>query len=161
MTVNDLLAGALQSSLGMLKMHLADFSDAELLTRPVPGANHANWQIGHLITSETQMLSACGAAMPELPVGFAQRYTKETSTFDDPGLFAPKAVLLAQLEKTRAASVAFAKSATPEKLAAPSPVMPEMFPSIAAVLGMSTSHDAMHMGQVQVLRRKLGKPILF
>ena len=161
MTVNDLLAGNLQGSLGMLKMHVADFSDADLLARPVPGANHANWQLGHLITSENQMMSACGATMPPLPAGFADRYTKETAKLDTPSTFAPKSVLLEQLEKTRAATIAFAQSLPPEKLAAPSPVMPEFFPNIAALLAMSSSHDSMHMGQIQVLRRKLGKPLLF
>ena len=161
MTVNDLIAGSLKGSLGMLKQHVADFSDADLLVRPVPGANHANWQLGHMISSETQMLSACGAKMPELPAGFADRYTKDTAKLDDPAMFAPKALLLAQLDKTRAATVAFAQSASPEKLASPSPFMPEMFPSTAALLAMSSSHDSMHMGQIQVLRRKLGKPLLF
>jgi hypothetical protein len=160
MTVNDVLAAGLRQGLGMLKMHIADFSDAELLVRPVPGANHANWQLGHLITSETQMLGACGAAMPALPAGFADRYSKENTRSDDPGKFATKAELLAVLEKTRAASVAFVQSATPAQLAAPSP-MKDMFPTVADFMLMGATHDAMHIGQIQVLRRKLGKPMLF
>jgi hypothetical protein len=161
MTMNEFIAAGLQQSVGMCKMHVADFSDADLLTRPVPGANHANWQLGHLIVSECHMLSACGAKMPELPAGFADRYSKEAAKSDDPKKFAHKSELLELLDKTRAATVAFAKAATPAQLEAPSPVMPEMVPNVAALLGMGMSHDAMHMGQMQVLRRKLGKPLLF
>ena len=160
MTVNDLLASGLQQGLGMLKMHVADFSDAELLVRPVPGANHANWQLGHLIASETKMMGGCGAAMPALPAGFAERYSKEAAKNDDAGKFATKAELLAVLEKTRAASVAFAKSATAAQLAAPSPMV-QMCPTVADFIALGASHDAMHIGQIQVLRRKLGKPMLF
>ena len=31
---------------------LGDLSDADLLVRPVEGANHIAWQIGHLIVAE-------------------------------------------------------------------------------------------------------------
>jgi hypothetical protein len=161
MTLNEILVAGLQQSINMFKLHLADFSDADLLTRPVPGANHANWQLGHLITSENRTMTACGIQMPALPAGFADRYTKQTAKSDDPKQFACKSDLLDLFDKTRAASVAFAKSATAAQLAAPSPIMPEMFPTIAALLAMGMTHDAMHVGQIQVLRRKLGKPNLF
>ena len=62
----------------MFKMHLADLSDADLMQRPVAGANHANWQIGHLIVAETGMCTKAGATMAELPAGFADRYKKDS-----------------------------------------------------------------------------------
>ena len=160
MTVNESLAGGLQQNLGMLKMHVADLADGELMTRPVPGANHANWQLGHLIVSESQMLAGCGAAMPPLPGGFAERYSKATAKSDDAAKFATKAELLTVLETTRAASVAFAKTATPAQLAAPSP-MADMCPTVADMVALCPVHAAMHIGQIQVLRRKLGKALLF
>ena len=39
MTINELIAGGLTSSTGMLSQTLADFSDAEMMMRPVPAAN--------------------------------------------------------------------------------------------------------------------------
>ena len=42
---------ALVSTQGMVPMYLGDLSDADLLVRPVPGANHIAWQIGHVISS--------------------------------------------------------------------------------------------------------------
>ena len=83
MNLNDFLTSSLAGT-AVCDDCGPDLSDADLLTRPVPGANHANWQIGHLIVAETKMMGACGAAMPELPAGFAERYNKNTATIDDP-----------------------------------------------------------------------------
>jgi hypothetical protein len=160
MTVNDSLAAGLQQNLGMIKMHVTDLSDAELMTRPVPGANHANWQLGHLIVSEAQMMAGCGVMMPALPAGFAERYGKEACKCDDAGKFSTKAELLPLLEQTRAATVAFTKAATAAQLAKASP-MADMCPTVADMIAMCPVHAAMHIGQIQVLRRKLGKPLLF
>ena len=51
-------------------------------------------------------------------------------------------------------------SATIAQLTTPSP-MPNFFPTVADVVGLGSMHIGMHVGQIQVLRRKLGKPILF
>ncbi len=98
--------------------------------------------------------------MPALPAGFAERYSKDNVKSDDPGRFATKAELVAVLEKVRAASVAFAKSASAAQLAAPSPLV-QLCPTVTDALALGPIHDAMHIGQIQVLRRKLGKPMLF
>ena len=46
MTQTELLADMLNRNLEMLKATLGDFSDADMLVRPTPGANHAAWQLG-------------------------------------------------------------------------------------------------------------------
>ena len=76
MNINESFAAGLKQNLEMFKMHLADLTDAELMQRPVPQANHVNWQLGHLIAAETGMLGKAGAKMNELPAGFADRYKK-------------------------------------------------------------------------------------
>jgi hypothetical protein len=159
MTVTDLLAAALAGNLDFVKATVGDLSDADLLTRPAPAANHGNWQLGHLVVAETRMLTAGGAAMPELPAGFADRYTKHTAGTDDAAAFATKAELLALFEKTRAASLAFLKAFPPEKFTDKGP-MP-FTPTMADLFRAQAEHALMHVGQIQVLRRKLGKPVLF
>ena len=90
---------------------LADFSDADLLVRPCPGANHAAWQIGHLIVAETGMINACKpGAMPELPAGFKEKFSKETAGNNDAAFFPKKAQLLEIFAKTRAGTIAWAKA---------------------------------------------------
>lgn len=51
-----LLTSALESSKKMLAWIVSDFSDADLLVRPVPEANHMAWQLGHLITAERHII---------------------------------------------------------------------------------------------------------
>jgi hypothetical protein len=160
---NDLLADVLQRNLGMIQSTLADFSDAEMFIRPCPGANHTAWQLGHLIASEVWMLSGCNASgLPALPAGFADKFTPKTASIDDPAAFAPKAQLLDLLAKVRAASIQWVNTLTPADMSKPGPEkMRGLCPTVGHVALLLPDHVAMHMGQMQVVRRKLGKPILF
>jgi len=160
MNLNDHFAAELKWSQDILKNHVADLSDADLLVRPVPGANHANWQLGHLICAEVGIYTGCGAKMPELPAGFKDMYgTKGSHASDDAGKLAKKADLLALFDKVRAASIEWVKTVTPQQFEAKGPV--DFIPNVAAAAGLGSVHLAMHLGQIQVLRRKLGKPVIF
>lgn len=162
MNVNDLLTDVLARTLEMVKSTLADFSDADMLVRPAPGANHAAWQLGHMINSETNMVNAFrpGAAAP-LPPGFAEKFAKEKASADSPADFLPKAELIAALERTRAASIAWVKSLSPQDMDQPAPEKLRRFATTAGHLAaMMPIHTTMHLGQFQVIRRKLGKPVL-
>jgi hypothetical protein len=164
MSVIDKMAEGLAKNGEFLKMHLADFSDADMLARPCPGANHAAWQLGHLIAAETNLANAFRAGvMPELPAGFSEKFDgKEASKRDDPKSFPSKAELISLFERTRAASVKFTKSLKEQELGQP---MPEKFqsfvPTVGDLIAFTPVHSAMHIGQFQVIRRKLGKPVLF
>jgi hypothetical protein len=162
MSQMQLLSEHCSSNLRTLKAVLSDFSDTDMLVRPCPGANHAVWQLGHLIGSEVGMVASAGASMPALPPGFSDKYTNTTACNDDPAFFHPKAQLLDLLESVRAATAAWILSLTDADLAKPGP---ERLRSIAPTIGhfilMIFGHLTMHLGQVQVIRRKLGKPVLF
>ncbi|HEY2589906.1 MAG TPA: DinB family protein [Tepidisphaeraceae bacterium] len=147
----------------MLMGTLGDFSDADVLVRPCPGANNVAWQLGHLIKSEAGALAgfAPGAA-PTLPAGFADKITKETAGKDDPNFFPKKAELLDLFGKVRSATIAWAKGLKEADLAQSAPErMRGWAPTAGHWLGAVTGHVAMHVGQFQVIRRKLGKPVLF
>jgi hypothetical protein len=160
MNLNDHFVAELKRSQEFLKMTVADLSDADLMVRPVPNANHANWQLGHLICSEAGILGSCGAKMPELPAGFKDLYTGRASAAnEDASKFAKKEALLALFDKVRAASIEWVKTVTPQQFEAKGPF--DFVPTVAAAVGVGSVHVAMHLGQIQVLRRKLGKPILF
>ncbi len=141
---------------------LADLSDADLLVRPVPGANHIAWQFGHLIVSEMHMVSECvpGAKYPELPAGFAEQHKKEKSTSDTG--FGTKAQYLELFTKVRAATAAAIMNINDADLdKATTGNMAKFVPTIGALLSIAGSHPLMHAGQFSVVRRKLGKPVLF
>jgi hypothetical protein len=70
--------------------------------------------------------------------------------------------LLELFAKTRNGTIAWAKTLSAADLDRPSPEQMQRFvPTIGHLVVMIPVHVAMHVGQFQVIRRKLGKPILF
>src|SRR5437762_1853631 len=105
MNAKDAVKTALTSTQNLLTMYLEDLSDADLLVRPVPGANHIAWQIGHVIASEQRMLGRLFPDLaPALPDGFADRHGAAAAK-DDAG-FLTKADYLAQHRRVREATLA-------------------------------------------------------
>jgi len=163
MTQIELCADVLSRNFDTLKWTLDDFSDADLLVRPCPGANHVAWQLGHLIVAETRLVNGITpGAMPELPAGFADHFNKETASNDDPAFFPRKAPLMEQFSKTRQGTLKWVASLTVADLDKPmtGPIA-QRVPTIGHLVAMLPGHVLMHLGQFQVIRRKLGKPILF
>jgi len=153
-----------ESSRAMLESFLADFSDEDLLVRPVPGANHAAWQIGNVIAGDPFLVKALlpDAAFPELPAGFGELHGRKGATKDsDPG-FLTKDGYMKLLKDVRAAAITAVSKLTDADLDKPAPEsMSFAGPTVGSVLMFVTSHTLMHMGQFSVIRRKLGKPVLF
>lgn len=162
MTAKDVLRQAVEMSHMVTQAYVADLEDADLVVRSVPGANHIAWQLGHLILSTGQMLSALGHQAPSLPKAFEAAHGRETAGSDDRGQFASKTEYLKLAEAMKAASLA-AIDATPEDaLDQPGPeAMREYAPTVGSVLLLLGSHWLMHAGQFVPIRRKLGKPAMF
>ncbi len=139
--------------------YLDGLSDEDLLLRPVEGMNPIAWQLGHLISSEQQMISATGHTMPELPAGFAEAHSTEVAKSGSFSQVATKDEYIALWEKTRAATKA-ALDATPmADLDKPGPEsMKEIAPTVGALFVLAGMHGMMHAGQFVAVRRKLGKP---
>jgi hypothetical protein len=165
MAAIEMIIQSLNRSLEMMKPTLAEMSDTDMLTRPCPGANHPLWQIGHLCVAETKMVDAIKpGAMPELPAGFFEKFenNKKTNLVDDPKQLATKQQVLDLLIKTRGATIAFVKTLSPKDLEQPAPErFVKSFPTVGDLLLLPATHVIMHMGQIQVARRKLGKAIIF
>jgi hypothetical protein len=162
--VIQLLADSTARNLDMVKMTVADFSDDDLYVRPTPGANHAAWQLGHLCVAETNLINSVRPnAMPPLPREMVDRFNSKTTSEDDPGKFAvTKQQLLDTLAGVRANTVKWIKTLSPQELDQPTPERLRNFaPNLGQFVLMLAGHVNMHVGQLQVIRRKLGKPILF
>jgi hypothetical protein len=166
MELKQYIVKSLTGNLGFLKDTLKDFSDADLFVRPCPGANHTAWQLGHLISAENHMI---GAMDPKgaitLPADFGDLFNKEASKNDDAakfGKYTTKEDLLSLFEKTRNATIAWAGNVAPADLDKPSPEkFRSWMPTYGDLLAAQSWHVTMHIGQFQVIRRKLGKPIIF
>ena len=162
MTAKDAIRNTIDACHGIAQDYLADLTDADLLVRSVPGANHIAWQLGHLIASEHEMMTMLGHKMPDLPSGFAAAHSNETAPSDDPAKFAKKDEYLALMEQMRSATLA-ALDATPEAdLDKPAPESMRAYAAtVAAGFNIVGLHDLMHAGQFVPIRRKLGRPPLF
>lgn len=142
-------------------VYLSDFTDQELLVRPLPGMNHIAWQLGHLICSERTMLTRLGCPMPDLPPGFPEWYTAQTARSDDPELFQTKAEYFALWATIRAATLTALEAVAEAELAEPTPEsMHRYATTVAGAFRHVGTHELMHAGQYPAVRRRLGKPVL-
>jgi uncharacterized damage-inducible protein DinB len=163
MNAKDAIRTALTSTQNLLSWYVSDLSDADLLVRPVPNANHIAWQLGHLTAAEARLLSQLpGAAFPELPAGWSEQHSKEAAAVDPPKGFATKTEYLTQFNKVRNATLAtLAKMADADLDKPTQGNMAQFAPTLGALLVLQSNHTLMHAGQFTVVRRKLGKPVLF
>jgi hypothetical protein len=163
MNAKDAIKTALTSTQNMLNWFLGDLSDADLLVRPVPGANHIAWQVGHLILAERMFgKTVPHAVYPELPAGFADQHGKATATIDPPKGFGTKNDYLSLFNQAREVTVAAVGNLSEADLDKPTEGNIAKFaPTLGAVLLLTSNHTMMHAGQFSVVRRKLGKPVLF
>lgn len=164
MTGKKVIETALTSTQHILPMYLNDLSDADLLVRPLPNANHIAWQLGHLISSEIHLVKSQlpNAAFPELPAGFAEQHDKETAAQEPPKGFGGKEQYISLFNRVREASKAAAAKLSDADLDRPTTGnMAEFAPTLAAFMMLVSNHTLMHVGQFTAVRRKLGKPIIF
>jgi hypothetical protein len=160
MNTKDALKLAIDSGRMISLGYVEDLNDQELLHRPAPGANHINWQLGHLIQSENEMMNiAIPGCMPPLPAGFAERYSKDTASSDDPSKFLKKAELLKVFEEQRAATLKALENVPEADFDKPTGV--NYAPTVGAMFAMQGTHWLMHAGQWAVVRRQLGRKPLF
>jgi len=164
MQAKDVIKIALDSTQGMVPMYLGDLSDADLLVRPVPGANHIAWQLGHLIDAERHMLQAQmpDAAYPEMPAGFSELHSTKNAASESTKGFAGKDEYLSLFSKVRAATLAnLSKLSDPDLDRPTTGNMAKYAPNLGAMFILLANHTLMHAGQFTAVRRKLGKPIVF
>jgi hypothetical protein len=158
------IKAALESTKGNLHWYVSDFSDADLLVRPVPGANHAAWQIGNVIGGDIYLVRTelPAAAYPDLPPGFSDLHGSKGAHKDGPEGFLTKSEYLKLFDEVRSATIAALEGLTDADLDRPtSEKMRSWTPTLGHLFLMVSNHTLMHTGQFTVIRRKLGKPVLF
>jgi hypothetical protein len=164
MKATDVIRTALGATKTLLEQYVSDLSDADLLVRPVPGANTIAWQLGHLIAAEPYLVRQAlpEAPYPELPAGFDQAYGKEGAAADVPRGVLTRAQYVELFNKVRAATLAAVAKLSDADLDRPTQGnMAKFAPTLGAMLVLVGNHVLMHAGQFTVVRRKLGKPVLF
>ncbi len=146
----------------VLNGYIGDLEDADLMQRPGNGCNHIAWQLGHLISSECNLLNmAVPNSAAKLPEGFVEKHSKENASSDDASQFNSKAEYLELFAKTKAATFAVLESLSDEDLDQPGPeAMRDFCPTIGSLLILISTHVMMHVGQIVPVRRRLDKPVV-
>jgi hypothetical protein len=160
----DVIKSALTSTQNLLSWYVGDLTDAEFTERPVPTANHIAWQMGHVIAGEIFLIrdTLPDAAYPELPAGFVEQHDKATSNVQPPKGFGTKAQYLDLFNKVRGTTIALLDQLTDADLDRPTQGrMAQFAPKLGDLFVLVSNHTLMHAGQFTVLRRKLGKPVVF
>lgn len=162
MNTKDAISSSANLSTLVLETYISDLDDADLMCRPAEGCNHLAWQLGHLISSEVQLLNFIAPDQGvELPDGFAEAHSKEKSDNDDPAGFLGKPAYVELFDKVRAASLAALDAYAESDLDNPAPEdFREFCPTMGDMFTLIATHPLMHAGQFVVVRRQLGKPIL-
>jgi hypothetical protein len=140
-------------------MYLGDLTDAEILQRSVPHANHVAWQLGHLILSETRLVdTAAPGSMPQLPAGFVERHMKDTAASNNPADFLTKDEYFDLLKTVRTGTLNALDSATEADFNKPvSGRVPPFVKRAGDCFVTAAGHWVLHAGQWVVLRRHLGR----
>ena len=157
------IQAAFEETRANLLWFLSDFSDADMFVRPHPAANHAAWQVGNISLAEVNMLreEIPDAKFPTLPDGFLELHGTGVPK-DGPAGYMNKADSLALFESVRAATIALVGELTEADLdRACTGSMAGFAPTLGRLLILTSNHTLMHGGQIQVIRRVLGKPHLF
>ena len=159
MNAQDAIRATMSTADFMIANYLADITPQEMLVRPVPGANHLAWQLGHLITAETRLVEAAvPGSMPSLPEGFAERHTKDTAASDNPADFLTKEEYLELAASTRAATLKVLDSQSETDLDRPvGGRVPPFVKTAGHCFATAGGHWILHAGQWVVLRRHLGR----
>jgi DinB family protein len=158
MNIQQLLVVSLETADTICLGYLQDLSDRDLMLRPHDGCNHINWQVGHLIQSEHEMMQMI-APMPALPAGFANRYSKETQASNRREDFCSKDELLEAHREQREGTLAILERIGETDLDRKTGV--DYAPTFGALLALISAHWLMHAGQWVIVRRELGRPLLF
>ena len=164
MHAKDVMKLALTSTQDTMQMFLGDLADQEITVRPVPSANNIAWQLAHHIVVEKMLL---GDQLPsvqyaDIPAAIVSLGSERTGKEDPPGGYLPKAQYLEWFGKMRASTIAAVEKLADGDFDKPTTNMMAKFaPTLGALLILIANHTLMHGGQFTVVRRALGKPVVF
>ena len=160
----DVVKHSLKSTQDTMLMIMGDLSDADLTKRPVPSANNTAWQLAHLIVAEKMLLEGelPGVKYPEIPAAIVSLGSERTGKVDPPGGYLPKAQYLEWIGKLRAVTIAAVDNLSDADLdKVNTGMMAKHAPTLGELLILIANHTLMHGGQFTVVRRSLGKPVVF
>lgn len=161
-TPQEAIALGLRSSQAMFHRFLDDLRPEEFQHRTCLGTNNAAWIVGHLTSVDRTQLERLGVPdLPSLPEGFKERFaTTRAAATGTQADFGPPAELIRLFDLHRNLLIANVHRIPAAELAAPPQSPSPFYTDRGESLLFLGLHTAMHLGQLTIIRRSLGRPPL-
>jgi hypothetical protein len=142
---------------GMLNDMLDDLDDGQMLHQPTPGCNHALWIIGHLALCDDQYRSRMGGGPGRTPEDWAELFGFGSQPLPHATDYPPIAQVRTALADCRRDLLHWLGGKDAAALQEELPTRWRAFaPTYAALPASVAAHEALHVGQLTVVRKSLG-----
>jgi len=164
-TQAELLVHLLEGTRKLTLLQVQDLTDAEMAFQPRPGLNNALWLLGHIVTSEDGLILRWCAGDSAMPEEYRKLFFMGTTPQSDPSAYPGKDEILEVLAQVHTRALEVVSAISPGELDE-QPMgyeeMPEgareLFWCKGACIYGHARHEAVHAGQITMLRRLMGKP---
>jgi hypothetical protein len=162
MTLKSRIENQLKLVRGMSEKMLGAFDTPDQWTFQVhEQANHALWFAGHIGTVDNFMIARLTPAKGQEKAGYKEKFGMGSRPLASPAEYPPVKEVLAFWRERREALLGILGGLTDEELAKPCPPgAPEFMTDVGSMFEAAVWHEAMHLGQVTIARRALGRPPL-
>ena len=150
---------SLEFSRRMTLMFLDDIGEKDFLHQPVSKGNHAMWICGHIVYVDDFILTAASGQESSLSDSWQNLFGLGSEPSSESGCYCSREEMLESLASVRSDLISWFRGASEEKLLAP--VEGSKFPLSTNIIGLASftaCHEAMHAGQLTVIRKSLGFP---
>lgn len=163
MSLADRLLRQLQMVRNSSEKMLAAFESPEDWTRQVvPGTNHALWFAGHIAMADNFFISHVAPGSERSFDGWDKLFGIGSKPTCNPDDYPPVAEVLDAMTERRGKLLDVLRDKTDAELAGPPATgKSDFFPDLGSIFEMATWHEALHLGQVSVVRRAMGHKPLF
>ena len=148
----------LERTRGFSSRLLEDFSTPEEWTMQLhEGGNHAIWFVGHMGTTDNFMISILSPDRDDSREEFTGAFGMGSQPSTEISDYPPIEELLAYMTSRRDTFLEVLDGLDDEALARGTPEgTPDFMPDFASVFETAVWHEALHSGQLSVIRRALG-----
>ncbi len=163
MSQSDRLIRRMEKTREMSEKILAAFeSPDEWCRQVVPGTNHALWFAGHMAMTDNYFIGRVAPGSEKQLEGWDKLFGMGSNPTNHPNDYPPVTEVLDTMRERRRTLVELLKGRSDAELAGPPAAGASSFlPDLASVYEMTPWHEAMHLGQVTVVRRALGnRPLI-
>ena len=150
------------SRMDTLKL-LADLDDPDWLHQPFAGANHIVWQVGHLTVAEYGLTigEVLGRSVRESPcfsIHFRGLFKRGSTLRPDASLYPTPAEMRGALNQTHLHVMHELRRISDKQLDDPCEFGHPLANTKLEALHLCARHEAIHAGQIAMIRRSLSKP---